>query len=865
VTATAEVLARVNELVKAGDVRRLRRVRDQLRAAKARRGSAGWRSPGELAAAIDPSTVQTPALDLIDAALVDIAEGRCDRLIITMPPQEGKPVTVASMILMGDGSRSKLGDVQVGDTVITHLGRPKTVTAVHDQGFLPVVTITTHAGRTVTAALDHPFLTPAGWVNAGDLEVGDSLATVMTPQTTPTATLTPEAARLMGYFIGDGSTTEYERGSGRTSNASITCFDDLETEDILRCVEALGFEARWTAGSKKRIGISKGVRPWLRIHGMAGATSRTKRVPVEIFTQTPEVIAEFIGAYFACDGTVSKRGGARPDARLEFNSVSRDLLADVQHLLLRLGIQSTLRAKNTIYRGEPYVSWRLLMRRQDDVYRFRALVPVHHAKAQTLRDWPLRRTEFDAPLATDPIAAIERGEEAECRCLTVEDDHTFTAEDLVVHNSTRVTTVGPLWLLTRNPDLRVAIACYAQDLADEFGRTIRNHITANDGEEGALDLGLRIAPDNGAARRWRLDLHRGGARSVGITSGLTGKPVDVLFIDDPIKDQQDADSAAWRKVVWDFWTAVANTRLAPGAPVVVILTRWHEDDLAGRLLAAEDAHRWRVLNIPAQADHDPVKGEVDPLGREPGQYLTSARGRTVRQWEQIRVAVGSRVWNALYQGRPSPAEGGILKREWWRTYDRPRWIVRDDGSYWAVGADEVIQSWDMAFKSTDGSDFVCGQVWARYGLQATLLDQVHERLSFVETRKAVRELAAKWPQATLKLVEDKANGPAVINSLSQIVAGLVPEEPHGSKPARASAVAPFIEAGQVWLPAPELAPWVGAFVAECAAFPTGSHDDQVDAMSQAINRLLLSPLLAGDQIVGADDLDDWGGGGISPY
>ncbi len=107
-------------------------------------------------------------------------------------------------------------------------------------------------------------------------------------------------------------------------------------------------------------------------------------------------------------------------------------------------------------------------------------------------------------------------------------------------------------------------------------------------------------------------------------------------------------------------------RLAPGAPVVLTLTRWNEDDLAGRLLAAEDEHLWRVLNITAQAGRDPDAGQVDPLGREPGEFMVSARGRTTRQWEAIRVRVGSRTWQALYQGRPSPPEGGMLARDAWR-------------------------------------------------------------------------------------------------------------------------------------------------------------------------------------------------------
>lgn len=342
------------------------------------------------------------------------------------------------MVLMGDGSRKPLREIQVGDTVVTHRGRPRTVTAVHEQGILPVVTITTHAGRIVTAALDHPFLTPSEWVNAGNLSVGDTLAVVPSPQTIAVATLTPEAARLMGYFIGDGNTM----ASITSLAAAITCFDETEARDIEHCAKSLGFTYRWTP--RQVVTLSTGVRQWLRLHGLAGGTSRTKRVPVELFTQPPGIIAEFIGAYFACDGTVSKRGGARPDARVEFNSVSRDLLGDIQHLLLRLGVATTLGPKNGTYEGEPYVSWRLLIRRQNDVCRFRDVVPIHNAKAQTLANWPLRRTQSDGPFLTDEISGVERDGEAACRCMTVGEDHTSTAEDLVVHKSQRVSGWYPL-------------------------------------------------------------------------------------------------------------------------------------------------------------------------------------------------------------------------------------------------------------------------------------------------------------------------------------------------------------------------------------------------------------------------------------
>jgi len=406
--------------------------------------------------------------------------------------------------------------------------------------------------------------------------------------------------------------------------------------------------------------------------------------------------------------------------------------------------------------------------------------------------------------------------------------------------SQRVSRWFPLWLLQHNLDLRIAIVSYELGVARRWGRAVRDQIVNHP------ELGLRIREDLAAQHEWELDGHIGGVYSAGIGGAITGRPVDVLIIDDPIKDREQADSQVYRDRAGDWWTDVGGPRLAPGAPVVLIQTRWHEDDLAGRLQAAEDGHVWRVLNIPAQADHRPDKGETDPLGREPGEFMASARGRTVAQWEAIKIRSGSRTWTALYQGRPSPVEGGILKREWWRYYAAAPWVVRDDGSRWLPGRDfELCQSWDMTFKDTAGTDYVVGQVWMRRGAEAYLLDQVRARMSFVETCHAVKVLSARWPQAAGKYIEDKANGPAVISALRRTVPGLVPVEPEGSKPARASAVSPFVEAGNVWLPDPSIAPWVDELVEECAGFPNATNDDQVDALSQALTRLLLAPLLDG--------------------
>ncbi|MFD4968953.1 phage terminase large subunit [Streptomyces sp. NPDC058424] len=393
--------------------------------------------------------------------------------------------------------------------------------------------------------------------------------------------------------------------------------------------------------------------------------------------------------------------------------------------------------------------------------------------------------------------------------------------------SERTSRRFPLWLLVRNPELRIAIVSYEMGVARRWGRAIRNDIAEHP------ELGLTVRADTSAAHEWQLEGHRGGVYSVGIGGALTGRPVDVLLIDDPLKGRKEADSATYRQACKDFYTDTARTRLAPDALQIIIQTRWHEDDLSGWLLAGPSGHEWRYINVPAQADADD-----DPLGRAPGEYLISARGRTAADWEATKRDVGSRTWAALYQGHPAPAEGSLFKRSHWRWYNAPRAMRREDGTMWVHGADELIQSWDMAFKDARKSDFVIGQVWARFGAEVYLLDQIRDRLDFPATAQAVKALSAKWPQTHAKLVEDKANGPAIIAQLRSVVPGLIPINPRDSKYARASAVAPFVESGNVYLPDPSLAPWIDDYVVEHTSFPNASHDDQVDCTSQALDRLL---------------------------
>jgi predicted phage terminase large subunit-like protein len=215
----------------------------------------------------------------------------------------------------------------------------------------------------------------------------------------------------------------------------------------------------------------------------------------------------------------------------------------------------------------------------------------------------------------------------------------------------------------------------------------------------------------------------------------------------------------------------------------------------------------------------------------------------------LKRSLGSYASAGQLQQRPSPAEGGIIKRHWWRFWQPrganlpPVQIRYPDGSLQPavvvdlpLRVDEQIQSWDCAFKDLSSSDYVVGQVWARLNADRFLLDQTRARIDCPATVKAVRNLSAKWPQTHAKLIEDKANGPAVIQMLRHELSGIIPVNPEGGKMARASAVSPQIESGNIYLPHPQTAPWVNGFIEECAAFPNGANDDQLDAASQALLR-----------------------------
>ncbi len=372
----------------------------------------------------------------------------------------------------------------------------------------------------------------------------------------------------------------------------------------------------------------------------------------------------------------------------------------------------------------------------------------------------------------------------------------------------------PAWFIGRNPGKQVICAAYNSDLATEFGRDVRNTI-ADPFYRNIFNVNLR--QDSKAADRWLTD-NGGSYLAAGVGSGITGYGADLAVIDDPFKDRKEAESKTVRDSVWAWYRSTLYTRLMPGASVILCVTRWHEDDLAGRLLREQDrgGDQWNVVTLPALATG------ADILGRAEGDALWP-------QWfpletlEKIRNAIGSYDWLSLYQQTPTSEEGNIFLKTWWRYY-------REVPDF-----DLVIQSWDTAFKDGADNDYSVCTTWGVHRDGFYLVDRFKEKLTFPLLNRALNTLAVRHKPHAI-LIEDKASGQSLIQELiSKTTFPILPVRVDRDKVARAHAVTPLIEGGRVYLP--EWASWVGDYLAEMSAFPRGAHDDDVDSTTQALNYL----------------------------
>lgn len=391
------------------------------------------------------------------------------------------------------------------------------------------------------------------------------------------------------------------------------------------------------------------------------------------------------------------------------------------------------------------------------------------------------------------------------------------------HGKSSRTRWGSLHRCKNQPEHRIVVASAELDLAREHTRWVRNKL-----EENTVRLGLNTARDRRSARAWDIEGHRGGMYAVGIGGALTGRPADLLVLDDPVKESKAVETPEQRNAMWTWFTEVALTRLAPGGQVVVIMTRWHEDDIAGRILKGQEGSDWLVLHLPAICD-DP---DTDLLEREKGEVLWPGR-YDLAEIEGKRKSLGSRSFAALYQGRPVPAGGTLLQRHWFQ--QQPDW----------PRAGKALRYIDFAATSAEEGgdpDWTVAALVALHEGRWWILDierwrdSPHgqkQRLIALRNRDG-RNMPIRAEQ------EPGSSGKLFVYDLATTVyAGydFRARRSTGSKLLRAGPMLAAAEAGNITLLDDGSSDWVGPFLDEAESFPFGSHDDQVDAVAGAMSWL----------------------------
>jgi predicted phage terminase large subunit-like protein len=422
----------------------------------------------------------------------------------------------------------------------------------------------------------------------------------------------------------------------------------------------------------------------------------------------------------------------------------------------------------------------------------------------------------------------------------------------------------PAYALGKNPNLNVIIASYAVNLAKRLNRDVQRII--DDPKYIGIFPETRLISKEISREDVRGNysrtteffeiVNRGGSlRAAGVGTGITGTGADILIIDDPIKDWEQATSATYKDALWDWYTSTAYTRLAKGGKILIIQTRWAEDDLIGKVLekAKKDpeSDQFTVVSFPTEFDEThPYIHPLDPRTEE-GEvlwpdFMSASKAASTKK------TVGSRVWASLYQQRPAPKDGNIVKGSWFKYYrSKPQ-------------VDFITSSWDFTFTASKTSDYVVGGVWGIKDANKYLLHIVRDKIGFTQSIAEMIKVANMYRDCNKVIVEAKANGPAIIDTLKGKISGIVGFIPDSSKEARANAVAPQIQAGNVWLPDPisfpEYKDLIEIFVKEWTTFPNGSHDDCVDMTSQFLldsntQNLWLDQLANGDYRDDSEYLD----------
>ena len=372
----------------------------------------------------------------------------------------------------------------------------------------------------------------------------------------------------------------------------------------------------------------------------------------------------------------------------------------------------------------------------------------------------------------------------------------------------------PAWMVGKNPKLKIIQSTNTTELSVRFGRKAKQLM---DSAEYKEIFQTRLKEDSQAAGKW--ETQQGGEYyAAGVGSAITGRGADLLIIDDPHTEQDAMNSQALDRT-FEWYTSGPRQRLQPGGSILLIMTRWNEKDLTGKLISAQKeikADQWELIEFPA----------IMPSGKPVWPQYWS-----LKDLEGVKASIPGSKWNAQYMQKPTSEEGALIKREWWQDWDKDEMPILE----------HVIQSYDTAFMKKETADFSAITTWGVFRPSEDsppnliLLDAVKERYEFPELRRVALEQYGYWNPETV-IIESKASGLPLTYELRKMCIPVINFSPSkgNDKHTRVNAVSPLFESGRIW--APKEMEFAQEVIEECAAFPFGDHDDLVDSMTQAVMR-----------------------------
>ena len=797
---------------------------------------------------------------LIAEKMRAVARGDIRRLIINIPPRYSKCIDPDTSVLTSEGMK-RAGNVKFGDVLFSFdNGRLVQRRCLGTEpAFKKSVKVELRSGRTIICSTDHRLLSTFGYVEAGKLQAGDRLVALRANyegnHRIPEAEL-----EFITMMIFDGTCRD-----GRWTKK-----DETVIKTMADACGRLGFTFKKISGQYEfYVGQKDGnVRRMLEKYGVYGKHSYDKRLPSDWFTLDRDLRLRFIDLMFATDGfvnTSSGQGGV--------TLANRGLVEDVQTMLSSVGIVSTMTYRPNKCRG----AWGLSIPRGEmvkllgmipftakrksaesclrkwsattiDSYPYK-IITHEHLSGKTLKmglrcdcSKQISSKKFKRLVETfpqlkkyilddfyyDTVVGIHDVGERELIHLSVEGTHNFIANGIVSHNSEMVVRSFIAWTMANNPKARFMHLSCSDDLVNDNSDAIR--LILKDDAFRYLFPQTEISRRTDAKDKWYTTANGGlyavstGGQITGFGAGDfgnrqyqgTGSDADgfggAIIIDDPLK-AQDATSDTKRERINSIFTSTIESRVNnPGVtPIVLIMQRLHDHDMAGFLLGGGNGEPWESLVLPA------IKEDGTPLWPEK---------HSIDQLLRMKAA-DPETFAAQYMQSPMVADGNIFKREWFRFWDK---------NSLPVIFDRVFQSWDFTFKKTAHTDNICGLLWGQKGANYYLLERVWGKKTFRESLRAMIQMTENHPEAIAKYVEAKANGEAVMDMLNEHVSGIIGVNPTESKIARAHAVTPLFEAGNIYVPDPSIAPWIMEYIDELTKFPNATHDDQVDATTQGLSQ-----------------------------